>query len=143
MKSAVTLWGAGSFSAALVSCLCYKKTQIYVWTREESSSSCSASLSSFLVSLRSAAESSKIWIFCVPAQALRYFLRRIKESTPVHPRVIVLACKGIETCTGYLMSEIVEQFFPSVSQVVIAGPNFASELLAQHLSGITCATYCK
>ena len=59
------------------------------------------------------------------------------------PRIIILTCKGIEKETGSLMPKIIDSFFPVASQVVIAGPNFASELIMGYPSGATVASQSK
>ncbi|ETZ07657.1 glycerol-3-phosphate dehydrogenase [NAD(P)+] [Holospora obtusa F1] len=141
MSKGVTFWGAGRFSSALASCVNFKDSNVFMWGREKTFF-LPDGVKKFFVSVEEAAQSGDIWIFCIPSQALRSCFLRIKESTSVVPRIIVLSCKGIEEKTGDLMTEISEFFFPSSVQVVFGGPNFAEDLIKNNISGMTIATHC-
>ena len=143
MKNAVTFWGAGRFSCALASCIDHKNFSVYMWSRRQFSIPSFCPFVRPLTSIEEAVNSSDVWIFCIPAQALRICLKYITQISSVKPRIVVLACKGIEKETGNLMPEVVDCFFPFASQVVIAGPNFASELVMGYPSGTTCASKSK
>ncbi|GAJ46526.1 glycerol-3-phosphate dehydrogenase [NAD(P)+] [Holospora elegans E1] len=144
MLEGVTFWGAGAFSAALASCIVSEKSKnIFVWGRKDSSFHPLSSCYNSVFSIEEAAKNGDVWFFCVPAQSLRSCFERIKETTSVQPRIIVLTCKGIESNTGALMPEISEYFFPGVPRVVLGGPNFAAGVMRKDISGVTLATYCQ
>ncbi|ETZ04637.1 NAD(P)H-dependent glycerol-3-phosphate dehydrogenase [Holospora undulata] len=144
MSEGITFWGAGVFSAALASCICSEKSKnIFMWGRKNSSFHPTSSCYTSVLSVEKAAESGQVWIFCVPAQSLRSCFELIKKSTIIQPRIVVLTCKGIESSTGDLMTEVAEHFFPDLPNVVLGGPNFASGLARRDISGVTLATRCR
>jgi glycerol-3-phosphate dehydrogenase (NAD(P)+) len=136
----VTFWGAGTFAHALASCIAPHVKKIVMWVRSEKSFRSSSFVDRTTMCVAEASRSD-IWIFCVPAQALRSCLTHIKsvkmERTPL---ICISTCKGIERSSGMLMTEILRHFFPKVPVAVIAGPNFASELTGGAFSGFTIGT---
>ena len=72
--------------------------------------------------LESAVTSADVMIISISSQALRSFVPRICEYD-IRSKKIVLCMKGIEVNTGKRLSEIVEEFVPSETQVgVWVGP---------------------
>lgn len=66
-------------------------------------------------------------ILAVPAQQLRTVLIKLSDIIEVDVPLII-ACKGIERGSLYLMHEVVEDVLPYNPILVISGPNFASEI---------------
>lgn len=111
-----------------------------MWGRSEKSFR-SSSLVDLTTTCVAEASHSDIWIFCVPAQALRSCLAYIKSAKiDKTPLICISTCKGIERSSGMLMTEVLRQIFPEVPVAVIAGPNFASELTQGAFSGLTIGT---
>lgn len=111
-----------------------------MWGRSEKSFRSSSSVTRATTCVAQASQSD-IWIFCVPAQALRACLAHIQSiKMNKTPLICVVTCKGIERSSGMLMTEVLREFFPEVPVAVIAGPNFASELTQGAFSGMTIGT---
>ena len=64
-------------------------------------------------------------LLAVPAQHLRETLERLRPGGPV-----VLCCKGIETTTGKLPTEVLADRHPGCPAAILTGPNFASGIAA-------------
>jgi glycerol-3-phosphate dehydrogenase (NAD(P)+) len=71
-----------------------------------------------------------------PAQALREVSARLTGSAPV-----VICAKGIETTTGLLMPEVLEQSLPGRAVAMLSGPSFAEEALAGLPTAVSIATW--
>jgi glycerol-3-phosphate dehydrogenase (NAD(P)+) len=70
----------------------------------------------------------KYLFLVVPTNAVREASRNIKPFIDDDCKIIICT-KGIEPETGLLMSEIIGEFFPKNNIAILAGPNFASEVL--------------
>ncbi|HCI48695.1 MAG: hypothetical protein A2621_00555 [Alphaproteobacteria bacterium RIFCSPHIGHO2_01_FULL_41_14] len=77
-------------------------------------------------SAHSSLETADIVVCAVPAQLLRTCL----ESLPNFPSKtpLVIASKGIEQSTGYLMGQVAEEVLVNPI-AILSGPNFASEIM--------------
>ena len=140
MTLSVTFWGAGSFAQALASRVSPDTKSTTMWGRSEQSVRSSLAFVSTTTCVTQASQSD-IWIFCVPAQALRSCLSNIRTIQPHRKPVLgMITCKGIERSSGMLMTEVFKEIFPNIPVAVLGGPNFASELLQGALSGMTIGT---
>lgn len=111
-----------------------------MWGRSEKSFRSSSAIVRTTTCVAEASQSD-IWIFCVPAQALRPCLAHIQSlQVSSTPHMALLTCKGVERSSGMLMTEIFREFFPETPVAMIAGPNFASELSQGAFSGLTIGT---
>lgn len=75
-----------------------------------------------------AARDADLLIIATPAQAIRSSLERLRPYA-AHTPPILIAAKGIERETGYLMSEIAAEVWPEASCAILSGPNFADEIM--------------
>lgn len=77
-------------------------------------------------------------IFAPPAQFMRStcetFCKLIKPHVP-----LIIASKGIENKTAFLMSEIVREFFPKNPLLVLSGPSFAHDVAKRFPTAVTLA----
>ena len=64
-------------------------------------------------------------LVCVPTQALRETLSRIRPDAP-----LLICCKGLEAGTAWLPLEVAACLHPGAPAAVLTGPNFASEIAA-------------
>ncbi|NRA74104.1 MAG: NAD(P)-binding domain-containing protein [Rickettsiales bacterium] len=71
---------------------------------------------------------SKYLFLVVPSSAVRQVCEDLRKILNDECYIIICS-KGIETESGLLMSEVVNQFFPKQNIAVLSGPNFASEIL--------------
>ncbi len=63
----------------------------------------------------------------IPSQKVRVLCQQLVGKIKRTANIIICS-KGIEQHSNYLMSEVVEKFFPNNCIAVLTGPNFASEL---------------
>jgi len=73
--------------------------------------------------------SAKVLVLAIPAQTLREVCQEIKEAI-APDTILVIAAKGIEKKTGYLMSQVIQDILPDNPAAVLSGPNFAKEMAA-------------
>ena len=66
----------------------------------------------------------------IPSQSIRQNLIQLKNKTNVYNSVFIICSKGVERKTDKLMSEVVLDIFPKSKIVILSGPNFSSELIA-------------
>ena len=66
----------------------------------------------------------------IPSQSIRQNLIQLKNKTNVYNPVFIICSKGVERKTDKLMSEVVLDIFPKSKIVILSGPNFSSELIA-------------
>ncbi|MBP6985416.1 MAG: NAD(P)-dependent glycerol-3-phosphate dehydrogenase [Alphaproteobacteria bacterium] len=79
-----------------------------------------------------------IIVLAVPAQFVRAVSTQLIDY--VQPdSYLVLASKGIEQTTGYLMSEVIAETLPNISLGIISGPSFAEEVFKGQPSAVTLA----
>lgn len=73
-----------------------------------------------------------------PAQALR---QNLLDISPYIDRnlPLILCSKGIETATGLLLSEVVEEVLPSQKLGILSGPSFAKEMMKDLPTAVTLA----
>ncbi len=80
-----------------------------------------------------------ILIIATPAQKIRGLLETLKLILS-HKTILVIASKGIEQGTGFLMSEVVDEVLGGRPLCVLSGPNFAHEV-AENLPTATTMGY--
>ncbi|MCH9753997.1 MAG: hypothetical protein K0T99_03765 [Alphaproteobacteria bacterium] len=120
----VSVVGAGSWGSALASILS-KNHQVIQYSRRNnvSSSLQNVSLTNNISDLRSSTH----MLLVIPAQEIRNFLQNTFTKIPQNCKIIICS-KGLESETGKLLSEIVEEFLPDNEIAVLSGPNFAKEI---------------
>ena len=70
-----------------------------------------------------------------PAQAVRELSGQLTGEGPV-----VICAKGLETATGLLMPEVLEQTLPGRPSAVLSGPSFAEEVMAGLPTAVSIAS---
>jgi len=140
----IVVLGAGSWGTALALILARNEHEVALWGRDEDLIREIADrkeneryLPSFKLSdkihpTHEIPEKADLWIIAVPAQAVRETLRRL----PQNPLTILIAAKGLEPETGFLLSETLLQERSDARFCVMSGPNLATELA----KGIPTAT---
>ena len=66
----------------------------------------------------------------IPSQSIRKNLVELRNKTNFSNPVFIICSKGVEQKTNKLMSEVVLEIFPKSKIVILSGPNFSSELIA-------------
>ena len=89
--------------------------------------------------LASALEGVALLCVATPSQHLRTILRRGMSALSARATICV-ASKGIETDTLALMSDVVSAEAPGRQVVVLSGPSFAAEVVAQQPTAIVAAS---
>jgi len=77
-------------------------------------------------------------ILAPPAQFMRSTCATFSKVLPSHVPLII-ASKGIENETAFLMSEVVQEFFPQNPILVLSGPSFASDVAKKLPTAVTLA----
>ncbi|MEX2642489.1 MAG: NAD(P)H-dependent glycerol-3-phosphate dehydrogenase [Acetobacterales bacterium] len=77
-------------------------------------------------------------LLVVPAQFLRGVLERLAPHWPDGAPAVICA-KGIEQDSGALMTDVVADALPGVTQAVLSGPTFAREVAAGLPTAVTLA----
>lgn len=77
-------------------------------------------------------------ILAPPAQFMRSTCATFSKVLPSHIPLII-ASKGIENETAFLMSEVVREFFPQNPLLVLSGPSFASDVAKKLPTAVTLA----
>ncbi len=89
--------------------------------------------------LTGALDGAQLVIVVVPSQFLRPMCRQIGAHLP--PGVPIVVCsKGIETDSGALMSQVIEQELPGRPLAALSGPSFADEVAAGQPTAVTIAS---
>ena len=78
-------------------------------------------------SLNAAVSSSDMVVIAVPAQFVRSVLQKIKKDK-FQKKSFVIVCKGIETKSLMVMSQVLRDVLGQVHTAVISGPNIAREV---------------
>ena len=66
----------------------------------------------------------------IPSQSIRQNLFQLRSKTNISKSIFIICSKGVEKKTCKLMSEVVLDVFPKSQVVILSGPNFSSELIA-------------
>jgi glycerol-3-phosphate dehydrogenase (NAD(P)+) len=78
------------------------------------------------------------FLFVTPAQKLREVSAQLKAASPEAP--VIIACKGIETGSLKVMSEVVRETLPEHPVAVLSGPGFAGDVVRGNPTATTLAT---
>lgn len=152
----VAVIGAGAWGTALARHLANKGLSVRLWAYEQevveairtkrentiflSGVQLPSSLS-VTGSLQESVQDIDLVVFAVPSHAARSVLQQLGPLVP-HPVPIVSATKGIEEDTFQLMSQVMEEVFPShqhPSMCVLSGPSFAMEVCRDQPTAIVLA----
>ena len=89
--------------------------------------------------LAAALGSTQLVIVVVPSQFLRPMCRQISRHCAAGVPVVICS-KGIETDSGALMSQVIEQELPGRPLAALSGPSFAEEVAAGQPTAVTIAS---
>jgi glycerol-3-phosphate dehydrogenase (NAD(P)+) len=151
----VAVIGAGAWGTAVATVLAHNNYVVSLWTHEQDvvtsiKQDCintlylpNVKLSENIqptTDLKEAFDGAQ-WIFeAVPVKYMRSVLETLKPHYNDQQRWVVLS-KGIEQDTLLLPSQILDDVFEtSVESVVLVGPSFATDVVAQQLTGVTVAS---
>ncbi len=137
----VSIIGAGAWGTALALCAFRAGSEITLWSisleevetinqrHENVYRLPGIALDPSLHATMNPEETSKadVAILVPPAQFMRSTCEIFRNVLPSHTPLII-ASKGIEDDTSFLMSEIVEEYFPQNPLLVLSGPSFASDV---------------
>lgn len=79
-----------------------------------------------------------IIILAPPAQFMRDVCKIFQQHLPPHIPLLI-ASKGIENESSFLMSEVIQEFFPLNPPLVLSGPSFASDVAKKLPTAIVLA----
>jgi glycerol-3-phosphate dehydrogenase (NAD(P)+) len=141
MVKNVSVIGSGAWGTALAIVAAHAGSRVTLWGRssesvQEINSSHThqtvfkhISLPKEIVATSSLATASnaQVLVLAVPAQKIREVALRLSSSLPKET-VVVIAAKGIEEGTGYLMSEVLKETLSHNPIAALSGPNFAIEV---------------
>lgn len=155
MDRTITVLGAGAWGTAIAQLLAYNGYRVILWCFEEKVAQDIATLhvnTAYLpeVELHGAIEvttdiayaiGQSRWVFeAIPTMHLRSVLEHSKHFIS-HDHVWVILSKGVEQGSFKLPATILEDVFGiSVPYVVLAGPSFASEVVAHKLTAVSLAS---
>jgi glycerol-3-phosphate dehydrogenase (NAD(P)+) len=69
-----------------------------------------------------------------------YIRQTLQDCTKIDHKVWIIGSKGLETSTGFLSTQILDQLFPKDQKVVIAGPSFAQDVINQQPTSLVVAS---
>ncbi len=72
---------------------------------------------------------SNIVFLAIPSQTMRQNLLNLKKVSKNFNPIFVVCSKGVEKKTNKLMSQVINDIFPSSKVAILSGPNFSSELI--------------
>lgn len=142
MDKKIGILGAGAWGTALAVAIANEHRQVTLWTRNQDiiNSISNEQVNSKYLPLIDLNENIKatnelkllsnhdIILLVVPAQTLRSNLQLLSTINLDKSIPLVICCKGIESDTSLLMSEIVAEILPDNPICVLSGPNFAHEV---------------
>jgi glycerol-3-phosphate dehydrogenase (NAD(P)+) len=85
---------------------------------------------------------SDTWLCVLPAQSVRSVLTAVGQllsPADLSRKKLIFASKGIETDTGYLLSELAQDLCPTLTVAALGGPNLAHEVAQQCPAAATLA----
>ncbi len=140
----VTIFGAGTWGITLACLLWDKGHSVKVWEYEPSvvdairATRRPLKLPDLVVpdempvtnDLNEATNGSRHWIFVVPSRGVRPLAKNLKKAfKDAPPATVVLCAKGIESDSGYTMSQIAESVFTCRGPIAaLSGPSHAEEV---------------
>ncbi len=121
--------GSGSWSLALTKI--FKENNILIKCRDINKTSKSFQNTKIKLTTKFSDLSASKYIFlAIPSQTIRNNLKLLKKQCYRKDSVFIICSKGVEKKTNKLMSEVVNDFFPSHKVVILSGPNFSNELIS-------------
>ncbi|MBZ0128532.1 MAG: NAD(P)-dependent glycerol-3-phosphate dehydrogenase [Rhodobacteraceae bacterium] len=148
--SSITIAGAGAFGTALAIALAREGRTTRLWSRDADAASAMQDARQnasrlpgagfprdLLISADADDLAAETVLIAVPTQSLRGFLAA--HGDHLQGSTCVLCCKGIESGTGLLPSQILASVLPDVRGAVLTGPGFASEIARGLPTALTLA----
>jgi glycerol-3-phosphate dehydrogenase (NAD(P)+) len=148
----ISVLGAGAFGTALACTLAAQGRSIRLWgrdagqmahiaqTRENRRYLPDVSLPATVMPCAemSVAAASDVLLLAVPTQSLRGLIAALGPLA--EGKTLVICCKGVETGTGLLPTEIVQTMLPLSSPAVLTGPSFAIDIARGKPTALTLAS---
>lgn len=152
----ISVLGAGAWGTALARALAERDHEVVLWTWQPEHASAmrqAGENTAFFPGhalpqrlriesdLEQAARSAELLFFAIPSPALRATARAVYLHVPVGA-LAVIACKGIETDSLSLMTDVVrEETLPKpLPSVVLSGPSFADEVARKMPTNLVAAS---
>ncbi len=150
----VLVLGAGSWGTALASLLARNGHQVTLWGRDQDAMLAMQSsrentrylpgikLPDSLIctaAFETALECADAVLLGTPTKAFAETIRLIGPNLTANQRLI-WACKGLESGSGRLLHEILNEELPNFDSAVISGPSFAKELANGLPTAVTVAS---
>ena len=124
----ISIIGSGSWARALTTVFVRKEILIK-YRKSVNKSKFSSKTIKFTNQFSDLNESYFIFL-AIPSQTIRKNLVELKNKISFYNPVFIICSKGVEQKTNKLMSEVVLDIFPKSKVVILSGPNFSSELIA-------------
>ena len=124
----ISIIGSGSWARALTTVFVRKEILIK-YRKSVNKSKFSSKTIKFTNQFKDLNESYFIFL-AIPSQTIRKNLVELKNKISFYNPVFIICSKGVEQKTNKLMSEVVLDIFPKSKVVILSGPNFSSELIA-------------
>ena len=124
----ISIIGSGSWARALTTVFVRKEILIK-YRKSVNKSKFSSKTIKFTNQFSDLNESYFIFL-AIPSQTIRKNLVELKNKISCYNPVFIICSKGVEQKTNKLMSEVVLDIFPKSKVVILSGPNFSSELIA-------------
>ena len=153
-SSTITVLGGGSFGTVIANVIASNGYTTYLWFRDpEKAANCQRlrENSDYLpgykfadtliatADIEEAIAASDTVFVSVPSASFRDVVSQLKPLLSTDTRIISTT-KGIEPKGFTLMSQILEQELPDSPIGVLSGPNFAKEIVQNHLTGSVIAS---
>lgn len=151
----VTVLGSGAWGAAIATVLAHNHHQVTLWTHEQDVvqtineqhvnthylPDVPLHHSIFATTNKEQAIDGSEWVFeAIPVKYMRPVLEQFVSYYKSEQRWVLLS-KGIEQNTLLLPTQILDDVFKSsVKSVVLAGPSFAKDVVAQQLTAVSIAS---
>ncbi len=90
--------------------------------------------------LQPALSMGKVILLATPTKAFGSTVEMLKPDLQ-SGQILVWACKGLESGSGRLLHEILQERLPDVNSAIVSGPSFATELAQNLPTAITVASF--
>ena len=148
----VGILGAGAFGTALAIALGQTGRRVSLWSRDPAQVALIAqtranaarlpgvTLPASVTPTAVLAEAAEapILLLAVPTQSLRALASGFPSA--LRDRVLVVCCKGVETGSGLLPTEVLRDVLPGAQVGVLTGPSFAADIARGKPTALTLAT---
>lgn len=149
----ITILGAGAYALALASIFDNNKHKVSLWTfsieeeKQLKTDRISPKLKGYKIptnitittDMKEATKDARLIVIAVPAHAIDETAKELKQHITKKEHILI-ATKGIENETCYLMTEILEKHINTKKLGVISGPTFAVDIIKKHPIGLTLAS---